>query len=107
MAYIDYYKILGVNKDASQEAPVSSRGNIASLLLATISEHGFCIIDDLCKEIHTHGLALLPIDEQVRIVIACYENAAPHVRATTEKIAVLLRQWYDETYQQTRAQPDR
>lgn len=103
----NYRQQMSLCKRLGLTPPVSSRGNIASLLLATISEHGFCIIDDLCKEIHTHGLALLPIDEQVRIVIACYENAAPHVRATTEKIAVLLRQWYDETYQQTRAQPDR
>lgn len=77
---------------------VSSRGNTTSLLLATISEHGFCIIDDLCKEIHTPGLALLPINESVKIIIAHYENASQHTRETAEKVAALLRRWYVQTY---------
>lgn len=82
---------------------ISSRGNMASLLLATISEHGFCIIDDLCKEINTPGLALLPIDERVQIIIACHEDAASPVHVAAEKIAELLRQWYERTYLQQTA----
>lgn len=77
---------------------VSFCGNIASLLLSTISEHGFCIIDGLCKEINSPGLALLPIDERVQIIIACREDADPLVRGTASKIAELLRQWYEQTF---------
>lgn len=102
----NYHLQMGLCKRLGLAPQVSSRGNIASLLLATISEHGFCIIDDLCKEIDTPGLALLPIDEQVRIVIARYENASPQVLAATEKIADLLRSWYTRTFHRAPLFPD-
>ena len=102
----NYHLQMGLCKRLGLAPQVSSRGNIASLLLATISEHGVCIIDDLCKEIDTPGLALLPIDEQVRIVIARYENASPQVLAATEKIADLLRSWYTRTFHRAPLFPD-
>lgn len=101
----NYHLQMNLCKRLGLTPQVSSRGNIASLLLATISEHGFCIIDDLCKEIDTPGLALLPIDEHVRIIIACYQNASPQVRATTENIAELLRCWYARNYNRPASQP--
>lgn len=77
--------------------PVSSRGNIASLLLATISEHGFCIMDELCKEIHTPGLALLPIDEKVDVILAWDSRADERIHSISREIADLLLQWYSNT----------
>ena len=86
---------------------VSFRGNIASLLFATITEQGFCIIDDLCREIHTPGLALFPIEESVRIVIAYSETASPHISAAAEEIAALLRRWFEQNYGRTAPQKER
>jgi DNA-binding transcriptional LysR family regulator len=71
---------------------VCRKNNISSIILSIIAQKGFCIMDELCKEISFPTLALLPIPESERIMLAYPDDAMSEVVQIAQNLAALLRQ---------------
>lgn len=69
--------------------------SVMSLVLSLVSENGFCIMDELCKETALENLALLPLDISVDVSIRYRKGAGENVMNCVELFSGILKAWFN------------
>lgn len=70
---------------------VSIKSNVTSIILSVISQNGFCIIDELCKEMSFPNLSFFPTPDHENIVLAIHEHADDKIKSTAKKLTTILQ----------------
>ena len=67
-----------------------SRNNVSSIILATIVNNGFCILDGLCKEMKLNTLRFIPLNESEQIILSYSDSASEDVVSAATSMAAFL-----------------